>query len=98
MADRFIVGDTLQLYLTVATLAGVATDPAGLTLRVKAPSGAVTVYVYGTAAEVIRDGAGDFHADIPATAAGIWAWRWEATGSVPGVEEGAVMVSASRVL
>ncbi len=86
------------LVLEVTFLVGTTpTDPATLTLTVRAPDGTSTDYVYLTDTEIVRDSAGVFHADIPAPLSGPWAWRWEGTGTAAGVDEGVYYVERSLI-
>lgn len=98
MSDRaWVAGETARLSLIITDPAGAAVDPAALRLRVKAPSGAVTLYTYGTDALVVRDAVGSFRADVVLAAGGVWAWRWEAD-TPSGVVENQVSVKKSAVL
>lgn len=98
MPESFIVGEVARLGLTVADIAGAAADPGALLLKVKAPGGGVTSYLYGVAAEVVRDGTGAYHADLPLATAGQWAYRWELTAPNAGAAEGSINVQKSRVI
>lgn len=72
---------------------GVATDPTTVMLRWKAGRhGEETVWIYGTDAEVVRDSAGTFHADITVTEALPYFYRWEGTGTVQAAEASAFLV------
>lgn len=62
-------------------------DPPTICLRVQEPGGAVSVYVYGTDAIVIKDSTGKYHADFSTTGkAGTWYYRWYAP---PGTAQSA---------
>ena len=73
------------------------TDPTTTTLTIRSPGGVAVDYVYGTDVEVVRDSDGAFHADIPATSPGPWAWRWEGTDAAAGVDEGVFYVERSLI-
>jgi hypothetical protein len=98
MADRWLPGEYARIELQVKTAAGAAADPGALRLKVKSPTGALSEYVYGTAAEVVRDGLGAFHADILLDAPGYWYWRWETLAPNAGATEGGLVVQSSSVL
>lgn len=98
MADAFIPGDVAYLPIRVISRAGLAADPGSLTLMVKPPAGAVVSYAYGTDIEVVRDGVGLYHADIPLPASGQWAYRWELQAPNAGAAEGVITVLKSRVI
>lgn len=98
MADVFIPGEVARLPIRVTTLGGLLADPGSLTLLIKPPAGVVTSYAYGGAPEVIRDGEGLYHADIPLSAAGQWAYRWELSAPNAGAAEGVITVLKSRVI
>jgi hypothetical protein len=95
--EIWIPGQYTRLTLDIVNAAGTAADPGTLTLRVKAPSGTVATYLYGTAAEVVRDGVGAYHADILLDAAGMWVWRWDTTAPNAGAAEGGLTVKASTL-
>jgi len=65
----------------------VATDPTTVTAKVMDPSGNVTTYVYGTDAELVRDGTGIYHLDVVTDEEGEWRFRFEGTGTCTAVEE-----------
>lgn len=96
MAETFIPGEVARLTLQATDLAGLAADPGSITLKIKPGMGAVASYAYGAAAELVRDGAGLYHADIALTAAGLWAYRWELSAPNAGAAEGVINVQKSR--
>ncbi|MEY2632211.1 MAG: hypothetical protein RIR00_865 [Pseudomonadota bacterium] len=97
-AELWLPGQYARLSVVVSTPGGLHADPGSLRLLVRAPDGQVDIYVYGSAAEVVREGSGLFHADILLTASGNWTWRWETTEPNVGADEGALIVAASQVL
>ena len=52
----------------------------------------------GTDAIIVRDSQGAYHADIPLTAPGQWAYRWECVAPHAGAAEGVITVQKSRVI
>lgn len=97
-ADNLIPGEVAWLPMRVTDFAGQAADPGSITLLVRPPASAPDSYVYGAAPEVIRDGVGAYHAEIPLTAAGQWAYRWELGAPNAGAAEGVITVFKSRVI
>lgn len=83
-------GDVRTVYTSSPFVndAGVATDPTTITVRWRRHGGTETVWTYGTDAEVVRDGAGLYHADIPITASGLYYYKIAGSGSVDAAEEG----------
>lgn len=73
--------------------AGAPTDPTTVRLLWRVAGGPTTTWVYGTDAQVVRDSAGAFHADILATIEGLHYYRWEGTGAVTAAEEGTFLVA-----
>lgn len=98
MAEAFIVGAVAHLWVKAADLAGQAADPGAITLKIKPGAAPVTDYSYGVAPEVTRDGVGAYHANIPLTAAGLWAYRWELSAPNAGAVEGVINVQKSRFI
>ncbi len=90
-------GDTYPATLTVRNADGAPEDPETLTLKVRDHEGEVTTYEYGTDEIIVRDEEGEFHADIPLTDAGMWAWEWATTNEAQ-VEGGQISVSAAPTL
>lgn len=81
------VGDLARLQAQFADENNAATDPTTVTLKVRAPGGTVTTYVYETDEEVVKVSTGRFRAEIPVTAEGTWHYRWEGTGDVTAAGE-----------
>lgn len=98
MSETFLVGDVARLPLRITDLDGAAVDPAALTLKQKPPAGLLITHSYGAAAEIVKDGVGRYHADIPLTASGQWAYRWELAAPAAGAAEGIINVQKSRVI
>lgn len=78
--DNIDIGDVYRVSVAFADTEGVAGDPAAVTCRLKRPGGLVSVYVYGTDAEVIKSGVGSYYVDVTVNAAGGWSYRWEGVG------------------
>ena len=72
-------------------------DPNVVTLRYKNPAGTITVWVYLTDAQVVRDSVGLFRADINANAGGVWSFRWEGTGPAQGAGQDTFTVTATNI-
>lgn len=93
--ERYIPGQLIRLSIAVEDIAEAAQDPGALRLLVKAPDATTTLYTYGTDAEIVRDAAGGYHADILLDAAGQWRYRWEGDAPFAGAAEGFVVVNPS---
>src|SRR5690606_6658159 len=55
-------GDRVQFTAAFTNLAGAAADPTTVRFKVKRPDLTETTWVYGTDAQVVRDGVGAYHA------------------------------------
>jgi hypothetical protein len=62
------------------TVAGVATDPTTVTLKVKSPAGTTTTYTYALG-EVTKDSVGNYSKVITPTISGAWFYWWAGTGA-----------------
>lgn len=71
----------VKLEATFTNLAGVATDPTGVTLEVLSPSGVLTTYTYA-AAEVTRSATGVFTRTQLLDEEGDWSYRFKGTGTL----------------
>jgi hypothetical protein len=87
------VGDLVRITGTFS-VAGVATDPTTVTLKVRTPSGAVSTYTYAGGG-VTKDATGVYRRDVSATEPGRWLYRWEGTGTAEAAEEGSFDVEMS---
>lgn len=79
--DQYILNNPARITIYIATAAGVLTDPSALRVEYRKPSDTETrLLVYGTDAEIVRDGVGSFHLDLPNDEAGRWKGHWESDG------------------
>lgn len=90
MTEAINVGDIRRVSVAFFALVNdvlVATDPTTVTVRwrMKADT-AWTTWVYGVASEVVHDGTGEYHADIPLATAGRLFVNWIGTGAVVATE------------
>ena len=74
----YTVGQTVRVSVAFSDLTGAAVDPSAVALRIKDPAQIVTSYALGSG--VVRDAAGQYHADLPTTLAGAHLYRWEGDG------------------
>jgi hypothetical protein len=96
MANTYAIGDLVNMTSSFATVAGAAVDPTAVLVRVKDPSGAVTVLTYPS--QVTKDSVGSYHANFATVLAGIHYYRWEGTGAAQAAAESFFYVAASQVL
>lgn len=90
MINKYDIGDVVRVEcsFTNPKNADAAIDPSVVKLTVKPPNAVGVVYTYGVDSEVIKDGVGEYHADINVTASGWWYYRWWSTGTGQAAEEG----------
>lgn len=73
------VKDRVRLSGSFTDPDGVAYDPSGVVVRVRAPGG-VRVYTYGDDVELVKDDVGEYHLDFYIDRSGTHWYRFEATG------------------
>lgn len=83
--NTYPVNDTVTLTETYAP-GGVATDPDTVTLTVRAPNGAESVYTY-SGGGLTKVSTGVYQKNVVPTATGLWAYEWAGTGAAPGVRQ-----------
>lgn len=74
--DRFEIGELVRLTRTFVNLAGTATDPSTVKVRLRSPDGTVTE---GDATNDTT-AVGVFYFDVTPTVPGRWRYRWVSTG------------------
>ena len=96
MTDPIYVGGIRQVYTTSAFKDedGVATDPTTVRVHWRVDDGPITTWQYGVGSEVVKDGTGLYHADIPLAIAGLYYARIEGTGSVEAASEETFLVES----
>ena len=87
-------GDAVRLRVTF-TIDSVNTDPTTITLRVKNPVGTKTVYTFALA-EITKEATGIYYKDISVDDDGIYAYRFEGTGTVEAASEHKMKVRTSE--
>jgi hypothetical protein len=90
--------DSLVRVSSEFTVSSTDTDPTTVKCIYKDPNNSVTTLVYGTDSALVRDATGKYHVDIPATIAGNWWYRFEASGTVTAANEAEFVVSLSQIL
>lgn len=84
----FVRGQQLRVQIAIKNGVGALVDPTGLLITVRDPAGGLTNKIYGTDAEVVKDGTGLYHIDVDGNAEGDWHVRWEGSGVNKGAGEG----------
>jgi hypothetical protein len=96
---QYLIGNQVRLSVDITNTAGVATDPANLTLQVKnRTTGVITIHVYLTDVNLIRDSAGHYHYDYTPTVVAYYDVRWSCTGAVIVASEDSFTITASAVI
>ena len=80
MANTYDVGDLIRISGSFDNSAGVAIDPATVTLEIKAPTGTVSTCTY-VGEDITKDAVGRYHGDVDITVSGAWHYRWSSTGT-----------------
>jgi hypothetical protein len=95
MADVINPGDVVRVTTSPGfkNLAGALTDPTTVRLKWRRFD-AVTTWIFGTDAEVVKDSVGLYHANIAVTEVGMHYFRWEGEGAIAAAEEGSFYVSS----
>lgn len=99
--NTYDIHDAVEL-TGVFTLAGSGEgyDPTVVRVRILDPLGVITIFLYGTDAELERDAVGSYLTIIRPTVAGLFTYRWEAEDSGSdaryGAEERQFLVRRSR--
>lgn len=88
------IGDVATVTSTFTNAAGAPTNPTVVTLRIKKPTGTVTVV---NQASLTNTSAGVWTYDVAIDTAGIWWYRFEGTGAVAAAEEDYLFVRNRRV-
>ena len=91
----YVVGDLIRVSVTYQ-VGSTRTDPTIVTFKWKNPAGTTTTWIYLTDNQVVRDGVGEFHADVSVTAAGTWNVRWEGTTAAQGAAQTSFDVTAAN--
>lgn len=73
----------------------VATDPTTVTFEFKTPAGTQTTYTYGVDAALVKISTGKYQVILTPSIAGIWTWRFAATGTIEAALEGEFTVDQS---
>lgn len=94
--ERWLVGDTAKLFITLALADGTLADPQALTLRLMDPLGATLTYTFGIDAEVQRIAPGTYIVQFILVRPGRYYWSWHAEAPVTGAAEGSLYVERSR--
>lgn len=84
---NYDIGDLIRLTGSFSDLAGTATDPTGITLSIRLPSGTITTLTYGVDASVYRLSTGFYYSDFAPTMEGLHYYRFAGTGAVTAAEE-----------
>lgn len=88
---RYPLGQPVRLSTTIRDVTGALADPGSLTLLVKARAADGTMTTTGTYGSPVRDSAGTYHQDVPATdlaTIGHYQYTWTSAGTAAGVSFG----------
>lgn len=77
---------------------GTAYDPGAVSLRLRSPSGVITVYGSGSTPPVTKIATGTYQCLVTLDGAGSWHWRFEATGPLSAASEGVIELLPSRLM
>jgi hypothetical protein len=88
MANEYDVGDLVRITGTFTNSAGTAVDPTVVRAQYTDPSGNTTSLLYLTDAALVKASTGVYYVDIDADESGVWLYRFYATGTGQGAEEG----------
>lgn len=91
-----IVGEVARLMIEVVNIQDQPIDPPAMRLKVKAPNGVVTSYVW-PGLDIVRESLGNFYSDISLDLAGAYVFRVETDPPLQGACERAMTVRKSLI-
>ncbi len=84
-------GDLVRLTATF-TVSGLPTDPATVSLYLRAPDGTLSTLTYGVDVAIVRASVGVYRYDFSAVAAGQVSYRWAGTSPAQAAEQGSLFI------
>lgn len=93
--NTYDIGNVSRLTGSFYNLSNALADPTTITLRVKDPNGAVTVYTGG---DITHVSTGVYQYDLDLTLAGYYYYRFEGTGALVAAGDNQLFVTNSTTL
>lgn len=87
MTESYDIGDMQTLSIAFTDSAGTATDPTGITFKMREPDGTETNYVHGTDAQLVKDSVGNYHVDWLFSQSGRHVFKFSGTGAINTAEQ-----------
>jgi hypothetical protein len=81
MLMAYQVGDLVRCTGTIEQTDGTNIDPSVVKSWFRSPSGTVTIYTYGTDAELVKSATGIYYMDVNLDTAGDWHYGFYSTGT-----------------
>lgn len=79
--NQYMIGNVVRLAVQFQDINKNPVDPGTVTLWVRNPDYSEDEFQFGTA-EIIRDGVGNYHFNLPNSQSGYYNYRWEGEGNV----------------
>ncbi len=92
---KLFPGTTMPLSTSFVDENGVGIDPLTVTFRYMSPCGTEVEWVYGTDAELVRIGVGEYQVEVVPDAPGKWCFQWQTTQPAT-IDEDNFVVQQSR--
>lgn len=86
MTESIDIGDSKRFSIAFTDIANAAADPTAVTAVITEPDGIATTYVYGTDAELVKDGVGNYHVDFVFAKQGRHKIKLTGTGAINSAE------------
>lgn len=96
MTLEVLKGNEVRVSVAFTDPAGIAVDPAAVLFKYEDPSANVATLTYPADAALVKDSAGNYHADIDCNEVGLWFWEWQGTGANQATDDGNFSVTESR--
>jgi hypothetical protein len=94
--NHYDIGDEVTVAAEFKSPSGSFIDPTTVSFKIKDPAGVVTVYVYLTNGQLVRDSLGKYHVNVDAATVGKYYYRFFSTGSGKAAAEGSFVVDRSN--
>lgn len=89
-------GDLVRVTGVFATVTGVVVEPDAVFCEILDPGGVTTTYTYGVDAALVHESTGTYYLNVDASQAGVWYYRFHATGVVQAAGEGTFVIGHSN--